>query len=214
MEILPVIKLVKQEQTFEEKEEDTTTEDKTEDEEQNEEQTTLPEFKEKEKISEQDIFEDKTKPVAIKTEKPKKPKRQITEAQREHLRKGREKALAIRRAKAEEKKEIKDLTEKKKKKDIQKLRDEVDDKPAPAPAPISKAELPTGMKSLDPEFIRKLQLEAIEGYEKVRQERKAKKKVEQNKSFRDNSTMNTINNALNPPQAVKYGQANFFSHLF
>ena len=65
MEILPVIKLVKQEQTFEEKEEDTTTEDKTEDEEQNEEQTTLPEFKEKEKISEEDIFEDKTKPVAI-----------------------------------------------------------------------------------------------------------------------------------------------------
>jgi len=169
----------------------------------------LPEVKKgKPTLHEEDIFALEEKPKKeTKTRKPRKP---MTEAQKENLKKAREKALAVRRAKAQEKKEIKELKEKKKKKDIQQLRDEVEDKPKKAVSNIQ----PSTLQSLDPELIRKLQQDAIEGYDKIRKERKAKKKQEQEAHNRNTANMNRINNALNPPKSVKYGDAGFFSHLF
>ena len=90
----------------------------------------MPEVKERDIIPEENIFEEK-KPKQQPPQKKEKKKRVMTEEQLERLRKGREKALAVRRAKAQEKKELKELQSKKKKKDIQKLREEVEDKPKP-----------------------------------------------------------------------------------
>jgi hypothetical protein len=219
MEILPVVKLIEQdldplaEGTCGEEENDSESESGEIQVQEVEDKSTvdvLPEVKKgKPTLHEEDIFALEEKPKKeTKTRKPRKP---MTEAQKENLKKAREKALAVRRAKAEEKKEIKVLKEKKKKKEIQQLRDEVEDTPKKA---VSTMPLPTTLQSLDPELIRKLQHDAIEGYDKLRKERKAKKKQEQETHNRNTNNMNRINNALNPPKSVKYGDAGFFSHLF
>ena len=110
MEILPVVKLMEEDleplEAENESEEETgdTIEMEIKDE-------VLPEVKKaKPTIQEEDIFVDKDKPKE-KPKKEKKPRKPMTETQLEHLRKGREKALAVRRAKAQEKKEIKELVD-------------------------------------------------------------------------------------------------------
>ena len=226
MEILPVVKLIEQdldplaEGTCGEEENDSASESGEIQVQEVEDKSTvdvLPEVKKgKPTLHEEDIFALEEKPKKeTKTRKPRKP---MTEAQKENLKKAREKALAVRRAKAEEKKEIKVLKEKKKKKEIQQLRDEVEDTPKKAMSSEahlrSTMPLPTTLQNLDPELIRKLQQDAIEGYDKLRKERKAKKKQEQETHNRNTINMNRINNALNPPKSVKYGDAGFFSHLF
>ena len=213
MDILPVIRLMEQDlEPLEAEMED--------DEEESgganfvyEEKSVLPDVQsEKPNIAEEEIFVEK---------KPVKKKRVMSEAQKENLKRGREKALAVRRANAQEKKEIKELTAKKKKKDIQKLRDEVGDAPrsvsvpapAPAPKPIPRSELPPMLQSLDPDMIRKLQEEAIDGYEKKRMARKELKKKDMEQTARNQKNMDTINNTIRPAN-VKYGEKGFFNHLF
>ena len=211
MEILPVIKLMEEDLEPLDAENESEEEGDTIDMEIKDE--VLPELKtNKPSIAEEDIFVEKKKPVKEKPVKEKKERKPLTEAQLEHLRKGREKALAVRRAKAQEKKEIQELHAKKKKKEIQKLREEVGEAPKKEVNKITEG-LPT-LQHLDPEFIKKLQRDAIEGYDSLRKERKAKKKQEQETHNRNTTNMNIINNALNPPKSVKYGDANFFSHLF
>ena len=214
MDILPVIKLMEQDlQPLEAEMED----DEDESGGANfvyEETSVLPEVQsEKPNIAEEEIFVEK---------KPVKKKRVMSEAQKENLKRGREKALAVRRANAQEKKEIKELTAKKKKKDIQKLRDEVGDAPprsapapapAPAPQPIPRTDLPPALQSLDPDMIRKLQEEAIDGYEKKRKARKELKKKDMEQTARNQRTMDTVNNAIRPAN-IKYGEKGFFNHLF
>lgn len=216
MEILPVVKLMEEDlepldaENEGSEDEGDTVEMEIKDE-------VLPEVKtDKPTIPEEDIFVEKEKPKE-KPKKERKPRKPMTEAQLEHLRKGREKALAVRRAKAQEKKELKELQAKKKKKEIQKLREEVGEAPKKAEPQKVEKKFTEGMSSLqnlDPEFIRKLQQDAIEGYDKLRKERKAKKKQEQETHNRNTTNMNVINNALNPPKAVKYGDPSFFNHLF
>lgn len=211
MEILPVVKLMEEDlepldAEKESEEEGDTIEMEIQDE-------VLPEVKtDKPSIPEEDIFVEKEKPKE-KPKKEKKPRKPMTEKQLEHLRKGREKALAVRRAKAQEKKELKELQNKKKKKDIQKLREEVGESPKKAEPNKLTEGMPT-LNQFDPEFIRKLQQDAIEGYDKARRERKAKKKHEEDSHNRNTTNMNIINNALNPPKSVKYGDPSFFNHLF
>jgi len=211
MEILPVVKLMEEDlepldAEKESEEEGDTIEMEIQDE-------VLPEVKtDKPSIPEEDIFVEKEKPKE-KPKREKKPRKPMTEKQLEHLRKGREKALAVRRAKAQEKKELKELQNKKKKKDIQKLREEVGESPKKAEPNKLTEGMPT-LNQLDPEFIRKLQQDAIEGYDKARRERKAKKKHEEDSHNRNTTNMNIINNALNPPKSVKYGDPSFFNHLF
>lgn len=210
MEILPVVKLM--EEDLEPLEAEKESEDEGDTVEMEIKDEVLPEVKtNKPSIPEEDIFVDKEKP-AEKPKKERKPRKPMTEKQLETLRKGREKALAVRRAKAQEKKEIKELKEKKKKKEIQQLREEVAEPPKKTGKPNLEG-MPM-LQQLDPDFIRKLQQDAIEGYDKIRKERKAKKKQEQETHNRNTANMNVINNALNPPKSVKYGDAGFFNHLF
>ena len=164
MDILPVIKLMEQDLEPLEAEME---EDEDESGGANfvyEEKTVLPEVQsEKPNIAEEEIFVEK---------KPVKKKRVMSEAQKENLKRGREKALAVRRANAQEKKEIK-----------------------------------------EPDMIRKLQEEAIDGYEKKRMARKELKKKDMEQTARNQKSMDTINNAIRPVN-IKYGEKGFFNHLF
>jgi len=171
----------------------------------------MPEVKERDIIPEENIFEQKkTKKQPV--QKKEKKKRVMTEAQLERLRLGREKALAVRRAKALEKKEIKELQSKKKKKDIQKLREEVEDKPKPEPTPQRKTI--SSLDDLPAEMLIELQKRAIEGYDTKRKARKEQKKKEQQHQSTINHNLGMINNALQPQRPPQYGEAGYFRDCF
>jgi len=202
MEILPVIKLREQDLESIDNESEEEVVNQSEEEEIDK---IIPKVEPKKIIPEENIFEDK---------KPVKKKRQITEAQKEQLRKGREKALAVRRANAEERKKMKELENKEielvkkaKQKRVQKLEEEVSDKP------IEQKTIKTNF-DINPELIKKIQQDAIEGYDKIRKERKAIKKKQLEEQQRNMVHANTINNALNPVRPTKYGEIGFFNHLF
>lgn len=173
----------------------------------------VPEVQEKKLIPEEDIFvEKKTKKAPAPKEKK---KRQMTEAQLERLRLGREKALAVRRAKAQEKKELKELQDKKKKKEIQKLREEVEDKPKPAPAPApAPRKTITSLDDLPADMLIELQKRAIEGYDTKRKARKEQKKKQLQEETDNLKNMNLVNNALQPQRPPQYGEAGFFRDCF
>jgi hypothetical protein len=161
-------------------------------------------------IKQEDIFQDK-KPIIkpIKEDKPPKKKRVMSEEQKERLRLGREKALANRRAKAQEKKEVKELQTKKKQKEIQELKDYVND-------------VPSGnnmMPSVSEEEIEKRTQKAIKlalmEHEEERQKRKAIKKEKQKKESQEAQIKDMVINAslYNRP-APRYGDADFFDSCF
>ena len=107
-----------------------------------------PEPEPKEIVKQEDIFVEKPKPIIkeiieddidrgdddgmtyvpetpkpkAKPVKEKKPRKPMSEAQKECLRVGREKALAVRRANAKEKKELKELQTKKKQKELKQIK--------------------------------------------------------------------------------------------
>tara|TARA_R110000744_G_scaffold94897_4_gene183497 strand:- start:26 stop:652 length:627 start_codon:yes stop_codon:yes gene_type:complete len=170
----------------------------------------MPEVKERDIIPEENIFEQK-KTKKQPPQKKEKKKRVMTEAQLERLRLGREKALAVRRAKALEKKEIKELQSKKKKKDIQKLREEVEDKPKPEPTPQRKS---ISIEDLPADMLVELQKRAIEGYDTKRKARKEQKKKEQQHQTTINNNLGMVNNALQPQRPPKYGEAGYFRDCF
>lgn len=208
MDILPVVKLMEQDlKPLEAELEDESGDEveRVEAPEEEEKETVLPQVvSEKAIIPEEDIFVEKKKIKPVKERKKRGP---MSEEHKAKLYAAREKAVAVRKANALERKEIRDLVEKKKKKDIQKLRDEVSDDPKPIP----RSELPPSLRDIDPELIRKLQEEAIEGYDTKRKARKVLKKREQETNARNQKNMNVINNAIQAPQ---YGEAGFFNHLF
>ena len=117
---------------------------------------------------------------AQKLNKNGKPKREISEAHREKLAIAREKALVARRAKAAEKKRLKEienetkkLRQKKMEKDLEDLKSNVE-KPVPAPAPA-----PVSMNSFTRKDLEEAQLSAIIQYETLRKARKEEKKKQQ-----------------------------------
>tara|TARA_R110000803_G_scaffold145128_1_gene210983 strand:+ start:55 stop:696 length:642 start_codon:yes stop_codon:yes gene_type:complete len=175
----------------------------------------LPEIKEKTIIPEEDIFIEKKakKDIQIKEVTPDKPikkKRVMSEAQLERLRLGREKALLTRQAKAKERKEVKDLTEKKKKKDIQKLREEVSD--TPKPEPVQKKTI-SSLDDIPIDLLVSLQEKAIEGYDTKRKARKVKKKEEEAKVKQNNFHRHMVQNAIQPAQP-SYGEVGFWNDCF
>ncbi len=174
----------------------------------------IPEVQQRSIIPEEDIFVEK-KPKKAPPQKKEKKKRQMTEEQLERLRLGREKALAVRRAKAQEKKEIKELQTKKKKKELQKLREEVDDtpKPAPQPAPAPKKTI-SSLDDLPADMLIELQKRAIEGYDTKRKARKEEKRKQQSQKTDNLKNMNLVNNALKPQQPKQYGEAGYFNDCF
>ena len=157
----------------------------------------LPDVIEKEQIVEDNIFESikskKKKDVEISeinepvvpevkkvnSPKPQKKKRQLSDDHKAKLALAREKALETRRAKAEEKKRMKQienetkvLRKKKAEKDLQDLKSNVDnEKPVPTvnTAPV---------QSFTKQDLENAQLEAIIKYETIRKARKEEKKKE------------------------------------
>ena len=156
----------------------------------------MPDIVEREEIIQENIFEaeepekPKPKPLPkpqpqppkpVKLSKTGKPKRELSEEHRKKLAQNREKALQAKRIKAEENKKIKEmeaeekeLLKKKKQKDMDKLRAEVNDekissKPIPAPAP-------QGGAYFTKEDLEKANFDAIQKYEVLRKARKAEKK--------------------------------------
>jgi len=189
----------------------------------------VPEVAKKSSIPEEDIFVEKKqtkKELSVEPVKPAKKKRQMSAEQLERLRIGREKGLAKRRALAAEKKEMKELQKKKKKQEIDKLREEVGEKPkpkpapepapapAPVPAPVQHKPVFNSLDDLPKDMLIQLQQAAIEGYDTKRKARKAKKKEEQSKQSEVNHFRSMVTNAVKPPQPARYGEPGFFSHLF
>ena len=165
----------------------------------------LPEVEKKATIPENDIFvEKKVLKVA-----PVKKKRVMTEEQLERLRLGREKGLAKRRASAVEKKEISELKQKKKKKDIQELREEVE-----APIKTKAAKSYSSLEDIPNELLIQLQEKAIEGYDMKRKARKVKKKEAEKKEAEVSHFKSMVTNAVYPPRPAAYGEPGFFNHLF
>ena len=147
-----------------------------------------------------DIFSDAPKVKQVMEKAPKK-KRVLSEEHKAKLGLARQKALEVRRANSQAKKEMKDLTKLKKQQDLDKLREEtgtkkpthkkVVDTPiavepfAPSLAPIPKSQ-PESIPKQQPQTIGYSQadldqasLNAIIGYEKIRKKRKDTKKQEQ-----------------------------------
>ena len=132
-----------------------------------------------------------TKIVPVKKEP--KPKRQISEEHKAKLAAAREKALATRRAKAAEKKKLKDLenkvNEKQKVEKIKKLEDTLNDVPPPRQA--QKAEI-------DEAVIQRAIEEALTKQEMARQKRKAQKKAKQEEEIAKAKAQEAIRQAVYP----------------
>ena len=130
-----------------------------------------------------------TKIVPVKKEA--KPKRQMSEAHKAKLAIAREKALEARRARAAEKKKLKELeskvNEKQKVEKIKKLEDTLNDVPPPKP----KAEI-------DEAVIQKAIEEALTRQEMARQQRKAQKKARQEEEIAKAKAQEAIRQAVYP----------------
>ena len=183
----------------------------------------LPEVKHKTIIPEENIFQGKEPIVKPVKEKPVKKKRVMTQEQLDRLAKGREKALAKRRAAAAEKKEMKELQKKKKQNELNALRREVGEEPkpvpAPAPAPVHenepvKQKAITSLDDLPKELLVQLQQAAIEGYDTKRKARKEQKKKDAESNAFHQAKMDMISDAIKPKQPAKYGEPGYFSSMW
>jgi hypothetical protein len=197
-----------------ESDEDTVTETVTE---------VLPEVTHKTIIPEETIFQGKEPVVKPVKEKPVKKKRVMTQEQLDRLAKGREKALAKRRAAAAEKKELKDLQKKKKQNELNALRREVGEEPVPAPTPAPapvhvnepvKQKAFNSLDDLPQELLIQLQQAAIEGYDTKRKARKEQKKKDAQSNAFHQSKMDMISDAIKPKQPAKYGEPGYFSSMW
>jgi hypothetical protein len=178
-----------------------------------EEEDIIPEPKKKEKIPQEEIFKSppKVQPVAdALDDKPKKKKRVMTQKQLDALSEARQRGIATRRAKAEEKKRMKELEKEEKQllkeqkvKRVRKLKEEVGIEPAP-PQVVEKVVekdriVETGytQSQLD-EAVKKAVEESVNKVETLRKQRKAKKKEVQAKEQHDARVFQEINSALKP----------------
>jgi len=123
----------------------------------------------------------KKEPKLTKSGKPRKP---LSEEQKQRLALGRQRALEVRRQKKIERdeeqalaKQESDLLKKKKQMDLEKLKKEVEDPQDRAPEPQAQPQ-PQGM-FLTPKQLEDAQLSAILSYEKIRKDRKKAKQEQQ-----------------------------------
>lgn len=179
-------------------------------------QLDVPSVVEKEKINERDIFDNiynevadeetgevnpnfiYEKPVKQKVKKPRKP---MSEEHKQKLALAREKAMAVRKANAEEKKKMKALDNEEKEllkaqkvKKVQKLKKEVEE---PIEEVVQKPQQISGITKKD---LEDAQFDAIVKYETLRKQRKAEKKqadaIEQSKQ--------ELLRKITPQQEYKY----------
>lgn len=165
----------------------------------------VPEIKEKEKVSQKEVFGDipkRKKDLDIK--KVKKPKREISEAQRERLRLGREKALANRRAKAEAKKLKKDNSVSKPQ-EVEEVKEVVEEKVQFKEEPEVKEIVKEKIieKGLSKDEVLKMTSEAskkaLEDYEVLRKARKQEKKKRLEEEDHRKKVRHTIETAVKGP---------------
>lgn len=132
----------------------------------------------------------------------KKPKKESTQKQRDHLKKAREKALATRQAKAKvrkEEQEKKSLERQKKREEAEILKIQKEDQDHLKKVQVKQEEdYKSSFKQLTEEQIVNLQQKAIENYEVKRKAAKVIKKQEQMKVQHDKKIYETINKAVNP----------------
>ena len=144
--------------------------------------------------------------------KPRKPSPPMTEAHKEKLKIAREKAMAVRKAKAQEKKEAKalekeekELLKKQKIKKVRQLKEEVEEDIKPQPLKEIKKELMFSKKDLE-----EAQLNAIINYEKLRKDRKEKKRLQAEKDKEQEKLKAQIRRAVAPQQEYNNPFANCY----
>jgi len=157
----------------------------------------------RENINTDEIFVKQKKtaePVVAPVKKPRKP---MSEEHKAKLKAAREKAIASRKQKAQERKEMKELESKaevkKKASKKKELEDIVNDVPPPRP----KADI-------DPDIIQKAIDEALLKNEQLRQKRKAQKKAKMEEEVARRKAEEEIKQMVYPPKAY-YGDSGFFS---
>tara|TARA_R110000796_G_scaffold230945_1_gene348758 strand:- start:208 stop:837 length:630 start_codon:yes stop_codon:yes gene_type:complete len=162
-------------------------------------------IKEKQKISQEEIFAPSARNKNLEVQKIKKPKREISDAQKERLRLGREKGLASRRAKAEAKKKLKEiipqqLKEEFKKTAVKEKSEEISQ--APPPQEISRVNpVPSVSKDDIIDITAKASAKALEDYELVRKKRKQIKKQQKEEENHREKVRQTIRTAVKGPEA-------------
>lgn len=151
---------------------------------------------------------DPAPPVQVKKDEPIKKtrkKRVMSEEQKEKLAEARKKALAVRRANAQKKKEIKMLKQAKQDEELEDLRNSVKTKPKPKPVekPVERPPTPKPVEQPKPkkEYIYtqddmdKLTFKAIANYDeirKVRKKEKAKKREEEQLKSRERQKLMSL----------------------
>lgn len=155
-------------------------------------------------INEEEIFEDIPK-------KPKKKRKPMSEEHKAKLKIAREKAMAVKKAKALERKQVKDdekrikelqrkETELKRRSAENKVRDLEKELESPKPTPEAKPL--QRQQSVAPSFTKKdleeAQLTAIMKYEALRKERKKVKVAKKEEDMKRENMASTLHRALNP----------------
>ena len=132
--------------------------------------------------------------------KPRKARPPMTEAHKEKLKAARVKAMAVRKAKAQERKDVKslekeekELLKKQKVKRVKQLKEEVEED-VPSKQPIQE-------QMFSKKDLEDAQLNAIMNYEKIRKSRKEQKKIDQEKNKEQEAIRNQIRRAVAPAQA-------------
>ena len=161
----------------------------------------------------------------VKVEKQRKKRKPMTDDQKEKLALARGKALEVRRAKAKDKQELKDLQKMKKQKELNDLREEVGMKPKKV---VQEEEESGGANFIYDEPVTpkvkqekyytqadvdKATLNAIMGYETIRKERKAEKLIRTSKEREEKRVAETIRKVIQP-RNITYGQEGYFDNCF
>lgn len=167
------------------------------------------------------VVEDEVKP-----KKERKKRKPMTDEQKEKLALARQKALEVRREKAKEKQELKDLQKMKKQKEINDLRAEVGLEPKKKKEPEPKKEViikepekievqPTMQteKYYTQADLDKATLNAIMGYETIRKDRKAKKNEMLAKKREEQRVAEQLRKVIQP-RNITYGQEGYFNDCF
>jgi hypothetical protein len=137
----------------------------------------------------------KEEPEEIFEEKPKKSRARkipLSDKQKDHLAKAREKGLEVRRRKAAERKKIKEEAQVIQEQVKEEHEKETLKKKYNMEQPVNK------VYQLDEDMIKKLKEDAIAGYDKKRKERKAKKKVEKQEQEVVQKSVRAITSAVKP----------------
>lgn len=147
-------------------------------------------------------------PKLTKKGKPRKKRPPMTEEQKEKLKKAREKAMAVRKARAEERKKEKDLDnqekellKKQKIKKVKKLKEEVEDKVEEEVPPQPEKQATNsfvGMTTFTKKDLEEAQLDAILKYDTIRKARKKDKQERLQKEKEENLVRETLRRQITP----------------